>query len=393
MASSAAPASSAVAEKIWSLEELSALAKEQEKDFKQQWKLNNTALKYMRWAGEKPEGVPLEDGYCWVVPIDIVVEIGEMEHDAKGPGFSFDSPAVAGKMQRWSATQFLANLRPDAIAAMELKEHGVRKLECAHIPNSLDKMRVAAAKQLGKPFADDVKPPIWDFILTRGDGERFAIHPSQANYKCQFRKFVAGDDWRGYGRGGVKKWQQNAYGDAVHGLYEVGLDPVRDEHRRKHLEWLRSGGTAPAVTGPQQPQQQGQPQQQTQQQQPQQKQKTQQWLADTSAPASAAAAAAPAPAAAAASTAPAVVGPQSVPQSAAAPAAAPAAAASAAAPAASPAAAAASTAPAVAGRKIAPRPTTEHVTRCYSEIWYWHENEGAWVYFDAKEKNWFFWGK
>ena len=342
MASSAASAS-AVAEKVWTLEELSNIAREQEKDFKQPWKLNNTALKYMRWAGEKPEGVPLKDGYCWNVPIDIVVEIGEMEHDAKGPGFSFDSPAVAGKMQRWSATQFLASLRPDTIAALELKEHGISKLECAHIPNSLDKMRVAAAKQLGKPFADDVKPPIWDFILTRGDGERFCIHPSQANYKCQFRKFVEGDDWRGHGRGGVKQWKQNAYGDTVHGLYEEGLDPVRDEHRRKHLEWLRSGGTTPAVVGPQQPQQQDQ--------------------TPAAAPAAAASAAAPA------------------------------AAASAAAPTASPAAAAASTAPAVAGRKVAPSPTTEHVIRYRSDIWYWHENEGAWVVFDVKEKEWFFWRK
>ena len=57
-------------------------------------------------------------------------------------------------MQQWSAAQFFAQLRPDAVKSMGLEEHGIKKLQCGVIPNSLDKLRIAAALQTGKPFGE-----------------------------------------------------------------------------------------------------------------------------------------------------------------------------------------------------------------------------------------------
>ena len=43
--------------------------------------------------------MPLLEDYVSEIRLETIVEMGMMEHDAKGPGGSFTSPAVAGKME------------------------------------------------------------------------------------------------------------------------------------------------------------------------------------------------------------------------------------------------------------------------------------------------------
>ena len=176
---------------------------------------------------------------------------GEMEHDKSGPGYTFDSPAVAGKMVDWSPAQFLTQLRPDVLKQLELEKHGVRKLFCLAFLASVDKMRLTAAKQKGKPFDDGVVPPLWDFVLTRGDGVMFAMHPSWKNFKCkvsQLKDHATIQRVQSSQTRKLRDWVAECYPIRGHGLYQEGQDPVRDEHRRKHLasnRWKRWG--APAV--------------------------------------------------------------------------------------------------------------------------------------------------
>ena len=91
-------ASPAVAGKIWSWDDVKVIAESTKtgKCGKQLWAVNNQALKYIRFTGEDPIGVPRPDRMCSTIALDDVFSVGQMEHAQKGPGFSFDAPAVAG---------------------------------------------------------------------------------------------------------------------------------------------------------------------------------------------------------------------------------------------------------------------------------------------------------
>jgi len=78
----------------------------QQEQPKQPWKRNNEALKWFRWKDEQPPGVPVTG----IIRIDLsepFVMIGVCDHEPKGEGFSFTSPAVAGRQQPWSWKQFV----------------------------------------------------------------------------------------------------------------------------------------------------------------------------------------------------------------------------------------------------------------------------------------------
>ena len=146
MSAAPGPASSAVAERAYTWQELQDFAGLRPR---QPWRLNNHALKFMRFKGEDPVGVP-RDGGSVVCNLAGGHCIKEMEHDVKGPGFSFTSPLVEGKFLSWSPAQFLTELRPDYVENMKLKEHGVRRLEVAALPGSVDTHRLAAANRSGQ---------------------------------------------------------------------------------------------------------------------------------------------------------------------------------------------------------------------------------------------------
>ena len=249
----AAVASSAVAERIFTWEELLDISRQVPT---QPWRLNSQALKYFRHMGEDPPGVLKGDStvHTTVIRIGDMMRIGVMAHDGSGPGFTFDAPAVAGKTVEWCPAQFLTQLRPDAVATLGLQEHGVRQLICTPFDKVVDKMRLIAAQQAGQPFGDGVLPPLWDFVLTRGDGVFFALHPSWKGFKCKIAQFNDAVQARcaAAGYGGVRAWEREAYPIRGHGLYQEGQDPVRDEKRKLNLEAKSNkahGKSSPAVAG------------------------------------------------------------------------------------------------------------------------------------------------
>ena len=215
----------------------------------QEWRLNSQALKYARHLGEEPAGV-LKTPRAWMeFELDKLNAIGAMEHDKSGPGFTFASTAVAGNMVDWSPAQFLTQLRSDTLKNLELKTHGVQRLVCLAFENTVDKMRLHAAKQGGQPFEHGIAPPIWDFVLTRGDGVMFAMHPSWSNFKCKVSQLTDSRQLREQltETRKLRDWVAQCYPIRGHGLYQEGQDPIRDVHRKNHLA---SKGVRPlAVAG------------------------------------------------------------------------------------------------------------------------------------------------
>ena len=181
----------------------------------------------------------------------MVTAIRVMSPDEQGPGFSFSAATCVGQEQSWSPAQFLTQLRASSVEELGLKEHGVKELTFEPMPGSLDKLRVLAAQQAGDPFPEFARPPIWDFVLTRGDGEQYALHPRLGNFQCDVKQY-SGEVGRGTGPAREKsnQWKARTYDEVVMGFYEEGLDPARDEHRRKHLESQRKGGASSAAAGP-----------------------------------------------------------------------------------------------------------------------------------------------
>ena len=246
-----AAGSPAVVGRVFTMDDLALIsqAQKQERGHDQPWALNNQALKCLRWVNEDPVGVPT----CrrWEFDFAGLLTIGVMDHDVKGPGFSLTAAACVGQSQFWSPAQFLSQLRSSSVEEFGLKEHGVKQLTFECMPGSLDKLRLLAAQQAGDPFPAGATPPIWDFVLTRGDGEQYALHPRHHKFKCDVKKH-SGEVGRGTGpaREKIKQWKARTYDEVVMGFYEEGLDPARDEHRRKHLESQRKGGASSAAAGP-----------------------------------------------------------------------------------------------------------------------------------------------
>ena len=217
----------------------------------QPWKRNNSALKYMRHSSEDPCGVVIPaqmNGFDCA--LDDVLSIVKIQHDHTGSGFSF-APEVSGEREGWSPAQFITALRDDLVCKLELKTNCVQKLMCVPF-DVIDRKRLHAAKQQGCPFQKGATPPLWDIVLTRGDGVRFALHPNFNDPKCGHRKLcdsLSGDGTQNAGPEKLKNWKQRHYPGSGHGWYEEGHDLVRDQHRLNHLAGKRPGAT-PTVVGP-----------------------------------------------------------------------------------------------------------------------------------------------
>ena len=237
-----------VEEKLWTWADLERIVAQQPQ---QVWHLNSHALKYARFLGEDPPGVPKAHGILGPFDFDELTKIGAIQHARKGPGYWFNTPAVAGRFVDWSPAQFLTNMRPDTLAKLGLQDHGVKKLVCWAFPESTDMKRMTAAKQGGQTFGPGVTPVVWDFILTRGDGEAFALHPdwkankvgiTKMNEATQRRAAQASEGLK------IRQWIHNSYPELGHGRYQEGLDEVRDEHRRRQLEERGRRGAASSAS-------------------------------------------------------------------------------------------------------------------------------------------------
>lgn len=245
----AAASAAAEADRVFTWEELVEIAGCEPL---QAWSANSHALKFGRWVSEEPAGVVKGSGIL-PLPLDRLVLIGQIEHAEKGPGFTFTSPAVAGQYVKWSAAQFITQLRPDALKALGIVGLGVKQLDLVAYPNVVDKMRLTAARQGGQQFAEGIRPVVWDFVLTRGDGVTFALHPSWKGHTCKVSPMTEEDTQRRLEASNatkVRAWDLSCYPLQLHGLYQEGKDLQRDLHRQNHLQSQRRQhqGT-PAVAG------------------------------------------------------------------------------------------------------------------------------------------------
>ena len=146
----AAAGSPAVAEILSSMDDLARIAKSQlVGGHAQQWALNNQALKYYRWIGEEPVGVPIASRSRVEFDLTQLATIGAMERAAKGPGFSFTAPSCVGRFLSWSPAQFLSQLRSSSVEELGLEQHKVKQLTFERKPDSRDFWRMTAAKQDG----------------------------------------------------------------------------------------------------------------------------------------------------------------------------------------------------------------------------------------------------
>ena len=233
----------------------------QQEQPKQAWTRNNEALKWFRWRDEKPAGVPSTG----IIRIDLsepFVMIGVVDHEPKCERFSFTSPAVAGREQPWSWKQFLLGLKSgDFQAAVG---SGIVGLAAFATPNSYDHNRHHAQKKHGfEEIPDGVRAPIWDFKITRSDGSEVLLHPrwrgnqvglapftdevAAARADVHPPKLVLGGT---EGPGTFQRYLAEAHPESLQSKYEEGLDPVRDAHRRAHLDaqrQQRQGKAAAAV--------------------------------------------------------------------------------------------------------------------------------------------------
>ena len=172
-----AAVASAVAEPVYTWEDIKSIAKEQVDGGQvQPWVRNSKALNYLRYLGEDPAGV-LRLGYDPPdVPLDSLVQIEEAGREEVGTDFSFGAPSAPSSTVQWSAAQFLSAMWADTVEAMGLAAHGVRRLQMVPF-DEMDDLRMLAARRCQKPFASRVEPRVWGFLVTRGDGVQYRFHP------------------------------------------------------------------------------------------------------------------------------------------------------------------------------------------------------------------------
>ena len=246
----------------FSLDYLSTIASSQ--DFKQLFEHNNTCIKFCRHLGAQNIKVRCDADF----DLHRSYYIGVMDHQKGGPGFSFDTPAVAGKFQKWSPAKFIGALRSESIREMELDKHGgVLSVQCMSWPNFPDHSFANARRQEGNPFPKGEVPGLYDLVVTRGDRVRFALHPNHKGGKCKTVMLTAAVDER-RNAGGSKQhfatgpFLRNTYDLSTKGFHELGINLKQDHHRPNQLGMQHpsaeegqnaaaasSAGPSPAVAG------------------------------------------------------------------------------------------------------------------------------------------------
>ena len=120
-ASAAVGASPAVAGPPHTLADLQKIVDAQ--PFKHTKVSNNQYLKWSRFKGEEPRGVPI---YVGSLELDqgTVSDMACLYHDKKGPWFSFTDSSVVGKFESWSPAQYITGLPKKSLAEMSWTQKG-----------------------------------------------------------------------------------------------------------------------------------------------------------------------------------------------------------------------------------------------------------------------------
>ena len=111
----------------------------------QPFKLNNTALKWIRDTHEDPPGCPTQE--CVDLTALDPLQIGVLERD-QGMSYSFQGDAT----QPWSWRQMLNGLRADILET--IVGNGVVRITCEAMKGSSDHKRNHAAKKAGQPYPE-----------------------------------------------------------------------------------------------------------------------------------------------------------------------------------------------------------------------------------------------
>ena len=141
---------------------------------KQPFRLNNTALKWIRDSHENPPGHPT------VEEVDLTdsdpLQIGVL---VKTQGMDYEF-APGGATQPWSWREMLAAMPQNARARiLGDPAGGVVRITCAPVQGSYDHKRHFAANKLRRPFDQTASVPVWDFHVQLDNGRRVRFHTSQ----------------------------------------------------------------------------------------------------------------------------------------------------------------------------------------------------------------------
>ena len=156
--------------------------------------LNSTALKWIRDTNEDPPGFPTVE--CVDLTNGEVIWIGQLLRD-KGMEYSFDKTIL----QPWSWQLMILGFSPDLQDRMI--GPGLAQICCKPFEGSYDHKRHHAAREAKRPYPADAPVPIWDFCITRVDGEMIRFHPSLKGGKVQISNVSqprANPPYKGKGR-------------------------------------------------------------------------------------------------------------------------------------------------------------------------------------------------
>ena len=139
----------------------------------QAFALNPIALKWIRDTHESPPGWPTVD---WVELTDtdpLQIGVADKSHG--------QDRWITNRQQPWSWRQMLAGMSPSYQAAVlgvngSSPCLGVTRVACAPSIHSYDGSRVVGARQAGRLFDHRDHRPVWDFYVTRTDGNTVRFH-------------------------------------------------------------------------------------------------------------------------------------------------------------------------------------------------------------------------
>ena len=156
---------------------------------------------------------------------------------------------MVGKFESWSPAQYITGLPKKSLAEMKLDTEGVLSLEICCDNTIIDFNLKHAMKNTEHPYPKDVDPPMWDFVLTRGDGVQFLLHPSW-KWKKDKGKGTLLDDKKiaermEANRTNMKlqQWQRKMYSNIEHGKDQEGIA------ERSPAAAGSSSAASPAVAG------------------------------------------------------------------------------------------------------------------------------------------------
>ena len=151
-------------------------------DAPQAWKLNSTALKFIRDSNENPPGYPVNQG------VDLFLHgsypVMTLQRTI-GTRYAFVFP-----LQPWSWRAMLMAMDRDGMLE-RIVGPGIIGFWCMPIQRSYDHKRRCAGMpgtdQVAFPVAAPV--PIWDFVAEQTNGQKIRFHPSLTNTKVELTEW------------------------------------------------------------------------------------------------------------------------------------------------------------------------------------------------------------